>query len=127
MITRRLLLAALLLGGIARPSTAQSALPVYDPANSHWYQAIRVAGAISWDDARTAAQSLSYAGYPGHLVTITSAAESDFVAGSVVAAFPASDQWWLGGYQDTSAPDYLEPAGGWRWITGTWLLIFPAK
>ena len=25
---------------------------------------------------------------------------------------------WLGGYQDTSTPDYREPGGGWRWVTG---------
>ena len=25
---------------------------------------------------------------------------------------------WLGGFQDTQAPDYAEPAGGWRWVTG---------
>ena len=28
------------------------------------------------------------------------------------------DVWWLGGYQDTSTPDYREPGGGWRWVTG---------
>lgn len=113
-----ILLAAWLLGALARPGAAQTMLPVYDPSNGHWYQAVRVGGAITWDDAKAAAQSLTYAGYPGHLVTITSAAESDFVARSVVTAFPASDQWWLGGFQDTSAPDYVEPAGGWRWVTG---------
>src|SRR5262249_27815933 len=25
---------------------------------------------------------------------------------------------WLGGYQDRNAPDYSEPAGGYRWVTG---------
>ena len=25
---------------------------------------------------------------------------------------------WIGGYQDHLAPDYSEPAGGWRWVTG---------
>src|SRR5262249_27254398 len=25
---------------------------------------------------------------------------------------------WIGGYQDRGAPDYSEPAGGWRWVTG---------
>ncbi|MFM8818884.1 MAG: hypothetical protein ACKOHI_13640, partial [Phycisphaerales bacterium] len=25
---------------------------------------------------------------------------------------------WLGGSQDRNAPDYAEPAGGWRWVSG---------
>src|SRR5437764_8293600 len=96
----RMGLAALLLSGTARPGAAQSMAPVYDPANGHWYQTVRVAGAISWDDARKAAESLSYAGYPGHLVTVTSAAESQFIAGAVLSPSPNNDRLWLGGYQD---------------------------
>jgi hypothetical protein len=39
------LLTALLTGGLARPSAAQSVwAPVYNPANGHWYQVVRVAG-----------------------------------------------------------------------------------
>ena len=44
-----------------------------------------------------------------------------------VVSDPAS--WWynagendgpyLGGFQDTTAPDYNEPGGGWYWLTGT--------
>src|SRR5438034_10728326 len=114
-----ILLAVLLLGGIGRPVAAQSTTaPRLNPANGHHYQAVRVAGAISWDDARAAAQSLTYAGFPGHLVTFTSATEHDFVARNVFSTVAPTDQLWLGGYQDGSAPDYLEPRGGWRWVTG---------
>lgn len=112
-------LAVVLIVGGARPAVAQSTTaPVFNPANGHWYQAVRVAGAIHWDDARVAAQSLSHAGYRGHLLTVTSAAESDFVADKVLPPVSPSQRFWLGGYQDTSASDYLESTGGWRWVTG---------
>src|SRR5206468_7651437 len=92
--------------------------PVYDPANGHWYRLVRAPGQMTWSAARSAAQSLSYAGYPGHLVTVTSAAEEQFVVGSVLGAVSDNEWWWMGGYQDATAPDYREPAGGWRWVTG---------
>jgi hypothetical protein len=89
---------------------------VYNPANGHWYQAVRMPGGIPWHAARAAAEQLSYAGYPGHLATITSTEENQFILQTIA---PASyDGLWLGGYQETAAPDYFEPAGGWRWITG---------
>lgn len=97
--------------------------PVYNPANGHWYQAVLVAGGISWPQARDAAAALSYAGYPGHLVTLTSADENGFVDSYL--PLPGADEWWTGAYQDRSAPDYSEPAGGWRWITGEpWAYTF---
>src|SRR5207302_1346942 len=73
-----MLLAVLLFTASARTATAQSMPPINNPTNGHWYQAVLVAGAINWDDARVAAQSLSYSGFHGHLVTMTSAAENDF-------------------------------------------------
>ena len=112
-----LLLATLLLSTLAHPCRAQLiSPPAYNPANGHWYQAVLVPGGITWPAARAAAATLSYAGYPGHLVTITSAAENLFL----VLSLPLwlDDHWRIGGYQDPAAPDYSEPAGGWRWITG---------
>jgi hypothetical protein len=60
----------------------------------------------------------------GDLASITSLEESEFVL--VVTSNPSG--WspsgpysigpWLGGYQDHSAPDYREPSGGWRWVSG---------
>src|SRR6266851_756137 len=88
-----LLLALLLLASLARPGAAQSG-PLYNPANGHWYQLVRVPGSLSWPDARNAAQALSYAGYPGHLVTVTSAAEEQFVVNSVLGAVSDSEWWW---------------------------------
>jgi hypothetical protein len=111
-----LLLALMLLGGIARPAAAQAA-PVYDPANGHWYQLARASRAITWTDARALAEALVFAGYRGHLATVTSAAENQFVSG-YLSASGSPNPAWIGGYQDTTAPDYREPDGGWRWVTG---------
>jgi hypothetical protein len=111
------LLALLLLGGIRRPAAAQAFLaPVYNPSNGHWYQVVPVPGGIAWPAARAAAAALSYAGYPGHLVTITSPAENQFLVSQLPLGL--DNHWRVGGYQDETAPDYSEPAGGWRWITG---------
>jgi len=112
-----ILLAALLLAALARPGAAQQSFPpVYNPANGHWYQAVPIPGGIPWPAARAAAAAQSYAGYPGHLATITSAAEDQFLVGGLPLGL--DNHWRVGGYQDQTAPDYSEPAGGWRWVTG---------
>lgn len=107
----------LLAAGIAlvclSPAGAQV---VNNPANGHYYEAISVAQGIDWFHARDAATGRIYLGRKGHLVTLTSAAEQQFV----VTNFPAAvtGNYWLGGYQDRTASDYAEGAGGWRWVTG---------
>jgi len=90
--------------------------PTYYAGNGHWYEL--VTGTSGWTAAKSAAESSTYLDMPGYLATITSQAESDFVFGTVA---PEAQGLWLGGYQDITAPDYSEPAGGWRWVTGeTW-------
>ena len=83
------------------------------------YKAVLVPEGITWEEANKAAQAMG-----GHLATITSAAENDYVYSLV-----ANDDrfWykygtdliglgpWLGGYQPPGSP---EPSGGWRWVTG---------
>jgi hypothetical protein len=69
---------------------------------------------FSWTEARQQAELLSFGGVSGHLTTATSEAEADWI----LAADAAAPQAWLGGYQDRTAADYSEPAGGWRWVTG---------
>ena len=61
--------------GSAPANVSDSVFFVYNPANGHWYQEVRLPNKITWPDARAAAEQLSFAGFPGHLATVTSAAE----------------------------------------------------
>lgn len=91
--------------------------PIYCPATGHYYERLAWPSTDTWDLAKTTAEQRSFLGTAGHLVTITSPAENAFLFESVLPGSP-SDEIFIGAYQDRSAPDYSEPAGGWRWITG---------
>jgi hypothetical protein len=74
---------------------------------------------ITWDDANAAAQAMVFDGVHGFLTTDTSAAETTFLASTFnYLGSTAFQGGWLGGFQNTSSPDYSEPAGGWQWVTG---------
>lgn len=90
---------------------------IEDGGNGHWYE--RVDAVVTWDAANTTAQSMSYLGVQGHLVTLTSAEENAFVFSAVFsAAYTPGTYSWIGGYQIN---DSSEPAGNWAWVTGeTW-------
>lgn len=62
---------------------------------------------LTWTQANAAAQAKILDGRPGHLVTITSAAENDFVANLVGGDFRA----WIG-LTDTASE------GNFQWVTG---------
>jgi hypothetical protein len=89
---------------------------VRNAANGHWYCTVRMGKPIRWGDARKAASAMRYMGMKGHLATVTSADEAEFIS----VQFPGDGEvsWWIGAFQDTSSSDYREPAGGWRWVTG---------
>ena len=85
--------------------------------NGHFYQVI-AAPAIVWDDANAAANGSSLCGKSGHLATITSNEENDFVNSirdAFVTANGGGPQYWVGGFQ-TSKDD--EPRGNWMWVNG---------
>jgi hypothetical protein len=100
------------------PGHLAATRPVLNPANGRWYVAVRVPRGISWDAARGAAESLTYAGLRGHLAALTSFEEAQFVSSAVVSGLGGGEHLWLGAYQDRTAPDYSEPGGAWRWVTG---------
>lgn len=81
--------------------SAASAAVQRNPANGHHYEWID--GMYTWDQANSLAAARSHLGYQGHLVTITSQQENDFVASIV----PYVDYGqWIGGHYSTG------------WITG---------
>jgi hypothetical protein len=100
---------------------AEGGLPAgtcYNRANGHVYQAIISSTPMTWHTAWRGAQQMTYQGARGHLVTITSREEQAFVYQHFAEAFRRPHGVWLGAYQDPRAPDFREPAGGWRWVTG---------
>jgi hypothetical protein len=81
---------------------------VENGGNGHWYEA--VAGLSTWEEADETAQTLQFNGLQGHLATLTSAAENQFVWENA-----GMNRYWLGGFQ---ADKLNEPDGNWQWVTG---------
>ena len=104
-------------------SSGAIAAPVQWPGNGQYYEAVCVEGGITWGEARMAAQAAG-----GYLATPTSEAENEFVFSLVDASEfwdEGSTGWsrgpWLGGFQNHNSTDYAEPAGGWEWVTQSWV------
>jgi hypothetical protein len=84
--------------------------------NGHFYRGACPIGSLDWDDARDGADALG-----GHLVTITSSAENDFVYGLIESrGFWDQDGDWCPGplIGLLQADGAQEPEGGWDWLTG---------
>lgn len=106
---------ALVLTGSA--AAAPIPWPVESGGTGHYYEQILTP--LGWEAAQSFAEAASFAEVSGHLATIG----SQQVWGFVRQNFDLTPQGggggsWLGGFQDVTAPDYQEPAGGWRWMTG---------
>ena len=110
------IVSGLLIAALARVSPAELVRwSAAEGGNDHFYQAVLIGEPISWADANRLAQSLG-----GHLVTMTSQAEDDFV----FRLIDDGKYWyrgvnlrgpWIGAYQPEGSP---EPDGNWRWVTG---------
>lgn len=101
------LLVAACLGSISQVSIADSG-PIQMPGTSHWYQSI--SASLTWDEAMARAQSMTYNGMVGHLLTITSTAEDSWIS----REFP-SGVFWMG------ARDVGQSVYGvrtWQWAVG---------
>lgn len=85
---------------------------VFNEFNGNYYEAVEAVG-ITWDVASAATEGLKFNKCVGHLATITSQNENDWI----VSTFPQAAEfgYWLGGKQ---ALDATDPAEGWSWITG---------
>ncbi len=91
---------------------------IADGGNGHWYQVFT--SLQGWQAANTQSTGMMWNGQNGYLASLTSSAENDFVASSLAMPsliLPAYG-FWIGAFQDHSAPDYAEPGGGWRWTSG---------
>ena len=102
------------------------ATPVqWTAGNGHYYEAFTVGtdsdsgqiAPMSWEDARDWADDLTYTDssgqlYTGHLATITSDEENDFLA-----TLGTVDNYLLGGYQTPPTPE-TDYAADWNWVTG---------
>ncbi len=98
--------AACSLAAVAAPASAD---PVQWATNGHWYEAVEPSGGLNWESADQAARARTWLGIPGHLATITSQGEQDFIAALLGGA-----NYWLAGYQD---PTSSLPADDWHWQT----------
>jgi hypothetical protein len=95
---------------LAAASTAGAA-PIQWAGNGHYYDVIDVPGGINWTNADAAASAMTFLATQGHLATVTSAGEDDFIINNF-------DEFhkWLGGFQPPDSPG--EPTDGWQWVTG---------
>ncbi len=89
-------------------SSTVHAVPILNTNNNHWYDHIDYTA--DWYGARTHAETLSYNGISGHLVTLTSAEENVWVTTNL-----SNITGWLGGFQPAGSS---EPNGNWQWVTG---------
>lgn len=82
--------------------------------NGHYYKIVKSSSGITWTDANISAMRMKYKSARGHLATITSMQENEFLLNRIL-----DDRiiytYWLGGYQQNGS---AEPSGGWRWVTG---------
>ena len=76
------------------PSSTGRGQFTYLPKTGHYYELVNAGSAISWGNARAAAQSRSLFNVTGHLATVTSLEESQLVAGL------SQPNIWLGASDD---------------------------
>ena len=92
-----------------------TAAPVLWSGNGHYYDYVTSSTGFSWTAANADAQTRTYDGRTGHLVTVTSADEE---------AFLYSDPWLRGHvlYGDPWIGAFRLPGSdlntGWQWVTG---------
>jgi hypothetical protein len=89
-------------------SQCAAADPVQWPTNGHWYEAVVTSG-LARVQALEAVHGMSWLGMPGHLATITSQEERDFIASWIPPG-----NFWIAGYQD---PENSPSAQDWHWTT----------
>lgn len=85
-----------------------AAQPVLFVGNGHYYEFIDTQ--TTWGDALSGAMARSHLGIGGHLATVTTAAENDFLS-STFASGQAAYFGWIGGYEPGDDGVWLWGAG----------------
>jgi alpha-tubulin suppressor-like RCC1 family protein len=75
--------------------------PIQMPGSSHFYRFVPAEG-ISWETANVRASALIFNGLKGHLATVQTAEENQFITGLTNGVF----SWLGGGYTDTSSKNF---------------------
>jgi hypothetical protein len=113
--TMRLLLATCVAGFAflsGFPSTGR-ADPIFFPGTGHYYDF--VPGSFTWEEARIDAMTRIHLGTPGHLATLTSMEEDEFIRTMFSAQVDQPLGPWFGASWDGSGSG---PTEGWSWVTG---------
>ena len=80
--------------------------------NGHYYEFIYPAVLTNWTTANTLASSRTFSGQTGHLVTVTSAAEDEFIFDTFGGQFTTDGTWtWIGLNDEVDEGKY-------KWVTG---------
>jgi hypothetical protein len=98
-----------ILGVLSASALSTEAVPV--AFGGHYYEVVSSPG-IDWLSAEAAAESLSFLGAQGHLATITSLEEDQFIDG----IRGGLSELWVGGFQNPITT--LGSGDNWEWVHG---------
>jgi len=96
--------------------------PIYFNKTGHYYDVVTLDRDIGWLDAKEMAAKLSYKGMRGHLATVTSAEENNFIW-QYLAKQSGVSALFIGGHQfpEIAVSDTANWDKNWNWVTGeTW-------
>ncbi len=107
-------LTVLLLPASGNTQAGRIGQPLFNEKTGHYYDVITFENSISWYDAKDRAASHTYKGLKGHLATIASAEENQFIW-KYLAAQAGVSSLHIGAFQ---SPKTAVPSENWQWITG---------
>ena len=80
--------------------------------NDHWYAKYAVGAGATWSQLRAKAEAL------GGTLACANSADENRMMGSIHMATGSGARVAFGLYQDLNDKNYVEPAGGWKWVDG---------
>ncbi|KAA5538700.1 hypothetical protein FYK55_26670 [Roseiconus nitratireducens] len=86
------------------------AWPVAEGGNGHYYQLVISDKPVTWHEAALKSANTYFRGLPGHLASVTSAAEDEFIVGQLIRQEPIRGIW-------IGLTDVLKESQ-FQWITG---------